>query len=625
MHKIAVIYIILLLTCLPQKPAAQDNGVLRPADINPPKPSLQKESDEQLAAQYLQNRQYEKAAVLYKKLLETKGHDVYYTYYLLCLVELKDFSEAEKTVRKQARKYPDRLKYQVDLGYVYSSSGDAAKARKHYENVIRDLPAEKSQIIEVANAFFFRGESTYAIDTYLRGRQLIRDYPFNLELAQVYYLMGQFGEMIREYLEWMAYDPSHISLVQHKLQNALGDDPEGEISKILKNSLLLNIQKYPDRVFYSEMLLWLSIQEKDFVMALDQARSIDRRMGENGFRVLDLAGLCTSNAAYDVAIEAYEYVLKKGTSSGLYLDARIGLLNARYLKITGAYDYTPDDLQKLEEEYLGTLEEFGRNPATMTVMRFLGHLQAFYLNKPENAVALLEEAISMPNAPIVEVAECKIELGDILLFTGDVWEATLLYSQVEKALKNDPAGHLAKYRNARLSFYIGEFDWARAQLEVLKAATSKLIANDAMDLALLISDNIGMDSSTVELAMYARADLLFYRNAHDQALTVLDSILQISTWHPIFDDVWFTKAKIQLKSGRTDDAVGSLQKVISDYPSEILADDALFLLATLYEDHYGETGKAMSLYEKILTDYPGSLFTTEARKKFRTLRGDPVN
>ena len=467
-----------------------------------------------------------------------------------------------------------------------------------------------------------RGQVDYAVAAYRRGSELLRDYPFYLELGDLYNQVGNDAMMIDEYLNYLDFYQQNSSLIQAKLQGSIASDTEGKLSEMLRKSLLKRIQRYPDKVFYSEMLLWLSIQEKDFEMALTQAKSIDRRYGEEGERILELAGLSLSNQNYDVAIEAYGYVLKKGKNSPVYVDAKIGLLTARYLKVTESGYYSETDLLNLQSDYLSTLNEYGINNYTIEVIRYLAHLQAFFLNNQEGAIDWLNKAIEIPQANPADIAECKIELADIMVFTGDIWEAKLLYAQVEKAFKNDPVGHLAKFKNAKLSFYIGEFGWAKAQLDVLKAATSKLIANDALQLSVLIMDNIDMDSSYSALELYARADLLLYCNQSDQALAALDSIFLLADYHPIFDEVWLKKAEIVMKRNDFEKAAEYLSVILDDYPYDITADNALFLLAGIQETHFNDKVKAMDLYEKLLTDYPSSLFTVEARKHFRKLRGD---
>ncbi len=626
MHKFLQNILIILSLLVSSTGNAQVDQIIKPVEIHPPSPAMQqqqkKESDEQLAAQYFQNKDYENAVVLYEKLYKKNNNTVYYSYYMYCLVLLQEYKKAEKLVKEQMHNNPGNLKYPIDMGYVYSEEGDQTKAKRQFEDVIKDLPPDRMKIVDAANAFLSRGQTEYAVETYKRGNQIIGDYPFHRELGYLYAQTGNYSMMVEEFLDYLDFDNRNMPVVQANLQNVLSEDHDNVVSQLLRTSLLRRIQKNPDKVYYSEMLMWLSIQEKDFKMALLQAKAIDRRLGEDGERIYELAGLCIDNQEYDVAIEAYKYILKKGQDNLLYIDSKIGILNARYLKVTKSYSYTHDDLLALEKDYKSILQEYGKNASTITVMRYLGNLDAFYLDKTDEATGILYEAIAIPNAAPERVAECKIELADILLFTGDVWEAKLLYAQVEKAFKNDPIGYEAKFKNAKLSFYIGEFGWAKAQLDVLKAATSKLIANDALQFSLLINDNISYDSSTVELAMYARADLLLYRNKYDLALATLDSIFTLTTWHPIFDEALYKKAEIELKLRDFDKAAKFLSDIVEKYPQDITADDALFLLAELNEKQFNNKDKAMELYEKILKDYPGSLYTVDARKHYRYLRGD---
>jgi TolA-binding protein len=255
----------------------------------------------------------------------------------------------------------------------------------------------------------------------------------------------------------------------------------------------------------------------------------------------------------------------------------------------------------------------------------LAHLNAFYLDQPDSAIDNLEEAIRFPGISKTSQAECKLELGDIYLFTGNVWDSDLLYKQIEKDFKNDPLGQEAKFRAARLDYFRGDFLWAQAQLDVLKSATSQLIANDALSLSLLISDNMGLDSTMDALILYSRADLLTYRNKTDEALVVLDSLLKQFPSHSLVDDAWFKQAQIMDMRHNWAAEDSLYEKIVSNDSASVLADDALFHRAELFENKLKNKQKAMELYESLLVKYPGSLFAVEARKRYRTIRGDSFN
>jgi tetratricopeptide (TPR) repeat protein len=372
-------------------------------------------------------------------------------------------------------------------------------------------------------------------------------------------------------------------------------------------------------------MLWHSIQQKDFPFALLQAKALDRRYGENGQRVFDLSALCVSNEDFDAAIDGYKYIIKKNANKELVMRSRIEQINTEFKQYTKLFSQDKTKLLGMKQEYTQLLNDLGKTPFTIPLILNLAHLQAFYLGETNEAIELLLEAINIPKTPLQNQAECKLELADIYLFSDEQWEATLLYSQVEKTFKNEPLGHEAKFRNAKLSFYIGEFDWARAQLDILKAATSKLIANDALELSLMISDNIEEDSVTIPLSMFSKADLLEFRNRDADALAVLDSITTLYPMHSIIDNVLFKKAEINSKNGKFEDAAKYYAEITEKFQLDLLADDALYNLAGLYENQLNDKPKAMQLYEKILTQYPGSLYVVDARKRFRSLRNDPVN
>jgi tetratricopeptide (TPR) repeat protein len=582
-------------------------------------------NDKALADQYLASGDYEKAAAMYDKIIDRDPYGVYPNY-LRCLLAMQDFDKAEKLVKRQQKKQEGNLALFVDLGQVYELQNQNDKARQQYEKAIKLLQADQQQIVLLANAFSQRQQWDYALQTYLQGKKLLKDsYPFDFEMAEIYFQKGEFTSMIEEYLDAVENNPTYQQSIQNILQSRIATDPDGSRNEAVRLALLRRIQRNADRTEFSEMLIWLLIQQKDFDAAFIQARAIDKRKREDGSRLVNLAMLSASNLNYDAAIKCYQYLIEKGRQSPYYITARMELLNTMNKKITASGQYTTLDLQNLEKDYTTTLDELGRNAGTASLIRGLAHLQVFYLGKEEEATQILEEAISYPGISPATQAECKLELGDIYLFTGNVWDSALLYSQVDKAFKNDPMGQEAKFRNARLDYFRGDFVWAQAQLDVLKSATSQLISNDAMALSLLISDNMDADSSNLALLLFSKADLLSFRRKDDEALLVFDSVLAQYPGHSLTDDVWFREARIMERKKNYVEEDTLLSKIITQYGDDILADDALFTRAALYENQLANKQRAMELYQDLLTNYPGSLFVVEARKRYRALRGDILN
>ena len=393
----------------------------------------------------------------------------------------------------------------------------------------------------------------------------------------------------------------------------------------LQTQLYDKIQDQPDATQFIELLQWNFVQKKDYKNALRQAKALDKRKGENGVRVFQLANTAFLDKDYDAAIKAFDYIVEEqGNTSTFYLDSKRESLRARRNKLVEGYTYTEPDLREIEKSYNAFLDEFGRNKTTASITAELADLQAFYLNDLDKAITLLDEMVQYPGIDKKVQSKGKISLGDFYLMQGERWESTLLYSQVDKTYPNDHLGHSARFKNAKLSYYNGDFQWAQSQFDVLKASTSKLIANDALDLSVFIMDNLGLDSTDEALRLYAYSDMLTFQNRFDDAFAKLDSLVQLFPEHSLEDDVIYSKAEIYMKLRKYETAAALYQEIIEKYPEEIRADNALFALAELNENQLDNTDKAMELYEKIFIDYSNSTFAVEARKRFRRLRGDNI-
>ncbi len=581
----------------------------------------QKTTDEQLAAQFYNNKEYGKAVIYYQKLFDKSHLPTHYIRLLNCYLELEEYRNAEKLVKRQIKKYPYQLEYYTDLAYIYKQAGDETKSEQTNEKALKLLSPSHDQIIGLANGFLKYRETEFAIQTYLKGRKLLKGtYPFNFELAEVYNQQGDVKAMLEEYLSLIEYQRSYLQSVQNALQTTLSPDEDGDKKKLLKTLLVERIQKKPDSEIYAEMLIWVYVQEKNFNGAFLQAKALDRRQKEDGKRIDALAKLCVENKDYETAIKCYKYLISKGDENYYYISSKIDLVDVYNKKITGHNNYTQEDLEHLEQLYNSTLLELGKTPSTATLLRGLAHLKAFYMHNTDEAIILLKEVLTMPRLKPHSLAKTKLELADIYLFINEVWEASLLYSQVEKAFKHDQLGEQAKFKNAKISFYTGDFEWCKTQLNVLKASTSKLIANDAMQLSILITDNIGIDTTQAPLLLYSQADMLAYQNKYEEAMLMLDSLQKWYPFHSIADDILYKRYQINYKQKKFEDAANNLQVIIDKHSEDILADDALYNLALLNDYQFDNKQKAAELYKKIMFDYQSSIYVVDSRKRFRELR-----
>ena len=578
---------------------------------------------ESLARQYYNLGDFEKANQLYQELYNDYQGNNYYKFYRSTLLELGDYDEAEKLSKKHFKRY-NQGSTLVELGEVYQLQGDIKRSEEAFDDaveVIRDYP---NQVYQIATAFTKAGEIERALDCYLLARNLNSRNNYNFQVADIYSQLGRMEDMFSEYISLLDVNPNYLQSVKNMLSRSISDDPQNENNLLLKKLILSEVQGGGPEI-YTDLLIWLYVQEKSYSSALRQVKALDKRGNGDQSRVFELATTCKNNKAYDVALEAYDYIIEVGEESPYYLDARIGKLRVFQDQIIGQNQYTSDDLVRLENEYTATLLDFGYNEFTVILMRDLAHLQAFYMAKTDTAMGLLDRALTIGSADRKDIARCKLELADILLLEDYVWDAILLYGQVEKEFSEDVLGQEAKFRRARVSYFQGDFNWAKAQLDVLKSSTSKLIANDAMKLSLLISDNTALDTTEAAMLEYARADFLSYQNQYDRALEILEGMEFVYSGHSLIDEVLFKQGEIHETLRNFGQAAEKYTQVLNSYSFDLLADDAAFQLGLLYENHLDDLEKASSYYEKIIVDYPSSVFIVEARKRYRALRGDQTD
>jgi tetratricopeptide (TPR) repeat protein len=579
--------------------------------------------DARLAQQYFQDGEFEKAAIMYEKLYQSNDqNDFFFDRYIDCLLALEKYDECEQAVKKQIKANPQNANLFVLYGKLFERQVMDDKAEEQYRKAINNMPKDRYSITRLANAFISLAKYDLAIEAYEKGAASLKDDEvFAYNLGDLYRRKGDTEKMIQSYLNSLDANPGRINNIQTTFQRFLLPEDYRE----LQRQLYARIQEKGDAIHYPELLAWVFIQNKDYKNAFRQVRALDIRLRENGGRVYRLAEIAATDGDYAAAIEAYEYIVnEKGISSTFYIEAKREALRCRRTQLVEGYNYSQQDIQALKKEYETFLNEFGRSRTTAGLVLELAELEAFFLNDLDSAIELLSEMIQFPYIDVQLQAEAKLSLADFYLIKGERWEATLLYSQVDKAFKDDILGHEARFRNARLSYFSGDFQWAQAQFDILKASTSKLIANDALDLSVFIMDNLGLDTTARALELFSQAELLAFQNRFEETFQKLDTLLIQFPKHALDDDVFYLKSKVFIKKREYEKAADVLQQIIDNYPEEIRADNALFDLANLYETHLNDQEKALQLYETLFIDYSGSTFAVEARKKYRKLRGDDV-
>ena len=581
----------------------------------------------QIATEYYNQGDLEKAKDEFKKLARNKRNipRIHETYFRL-LLTIEDFDEAEKYLGNVIKNYPDNFTYEVDLGVLYRTMNQEERANQLLDQVVikvtnrSALDKRSNETRMLAQTFFEKNFRDKALDTYINGRSIMgQEDLFALDLARVYQLMNKKQPMISEYLNFSKNQPQNLNYVKNSLQRYL---PEAEDLDTLEMTLYTVIQKEAGNSTYNDLLVWTHLQQKNFPAALRQARALDKRLANNGDNIMNVGMISFRNNEYKTSKKAFDYIIEEFPESPSKRLASRYLLLSEEEVLKNSYPIDSSAIRDLISRYEVFISESRDVFSIMESQRRIALLQAFQLNEIEKAIETLTGMLKQQVGRHNVVAEAKMDLADIYLLNKEPWESILLYGQVERMFRDEPLGYMAKLKSAKLSYFKGDFELAQSNLDILKLATSREIANDALDLSILIKNNTVFDSTDVVMQEYANIELMLFQNQKDQALAAMDSMLAKYNYHSIVDEVLYLQAQTELELGHIEKALLSLDKIKEAHYFEILGDDALFLMGTIYQDSLGDNETAMGLFNDLLTKFPGSIYVAEARTRFRELRGD---
>ena len=607
-----------------------------------------------LAKEYQLKGEKEKALDVYQNLAKSPENiPLIHNDYLNLLLDMGKYKEAEEYTERAIKRYNEEIPFKLDLGVIYLKSGEVSKSEKYFNNIIKLYSGDVYRTKTISDYFTKHRMLEYAIAAMRQARETtLNPNLFTLEIANLYRMQGMREEMVAEYLNYVIQTPGNLNYIKNLLQVLLTKPEELES---LEQILLTRVQQYPNMEVYSDLLIWVNLQQKNFYGAFIQARAYDRKFRKENSKTLEIAQISLNNRDFENADRSFSYVIREFSNTNNYLPARLGRIQAKEAKAKSKFPVNRDSLREIIYEYQAFSKSYPDNPSSNEAVLSEALIHAYYLDEKDSAVFKLNTLITSPRVSAQLKSRSKLELGDIYLLKEESWEATLLYSQVEKTQKETPLGYEAKLKNAKLSYFKGDFQLAMEHLDVLKAATSREISNDAMELSIRIFENITFDSTGRDLKEYASIELLLLQNKIEEALIRLDAFKKSEVkWmtpkeasalrltpiltqgdsvqirqersfgsnERIITDVYWLEANLRLKRGEYQTSIALLQQILDKHSSDVLADDSYFMQGEIYEQQLNDNEKAMEIYRDFLDKYPGSVFAAEARKRYRFLRGD---
>jgi tetratricopeptide (TPR) repeat protein len=573
--------------------------------------------NDQLAQNYFDKGDFEKALISFEDLVKLAPQNPYYFQKTIeAAQQLQQYDKVEKSIleRLKTYKYPNLF---VELGYNYQLKKEQDKATKFYNQAIDKINENPNEVYAIAQVFEKKGLLDFALLAYETATKKNPKLTFNYQTALLYGQKGNTDLMIEKLLTESYTNPNILQNIQYQLSLFMNESGSEKFNESLKKGLL---QKSQDRnldskdVFWNQYLSWFFVQQKEFGKAFIQQKSIFKRNPQSFYDIINLAQLAVDENDTATAQDIYAFILENTLDNELKIRANCYIQN---IKINSA---TEKDYPAITNDLELLIKQFGITPYSLPLQKLQAHFIAFNLKKPDEAKTILKKALDLPLDEF-QKAEIKMELADILLFQEKFNQALIYYSQIEDDVKNSTIANEASLKIAKTSYFQTDFAWATKQLKVLKAASTQLIANDALDLFLLISNNTVADSTQVALKKFAHADFLLYQNRNQEALLEFQALLKDNKTSEVEPITYYRIGKIYEKLQDFSSALSQYQKIMDNYKDCIYIDEAFYFSGDLYSKQQ-DIVNAKKCYEAIIFNHQDSIYFTEARRKYRQLRGD---
>ena len=578
--------------------------------------SISQNNDVQKAQSLFSKGDYEKAVQIYEKLPSNKLPR-FYSSYLYSLNALSKYKEAKKVAQKMYLRDKNNLRYLSDVIIFERKNDDKSQASKNLNILIKELKTKPSQALTISNNFNRNEMYDFAIKVLDATENDNNRSNYLIQKAENYSSLLDYEKMITCLLDLLEYNASRELYVRNKFQKTIynfGIKNEN-FNKSLKKLLISYSNKNSKNPIYSDLLVWYFIQNKNYEMAYRQSVSMDLKFGDYDFTLLDIASLFQEEKKYMQANKVYNYIISKNKKDKLFYQAHAQKINLAFVSDNQQL------IKEVRENYDNYELDFPLNKITVNFYSAYAKFQALHKNDYESSEKIFLKILNLDNIKDeVDVADAKLNYSDILVYNGRIWEALIYYSQVEKKFKENPIGHQAKLKIAKVYYYNGDFEVAQAQLDVLKRSTSKLISNDAIDLSLLITDNLSLDTTDIVMRMYAKAEMLAYQRKYIEALSLYDSLINKYQFHSLVDEALFEKYKIYYELEDFDNCIFALNKILDYSLNDILADDATYFLAKIYDEKINDINLALLNYNIIIEKFQGSIYYDFSRKKIRSIQ-----
>lgn len=521
---------------------------------------------------------------------------------------LNDTNGALKMVRKQSNRFGDaRPQYTVDYWVLSQKLGKRGPDWEDIElQVIRNPYASRA----VARVLEKYGLLKEAVSIYELAEQRQPKLNVSFERAGLYAQLGDIDAQYAAYLKAIDENNGYLSSIKQRITQNIGDDELGLHAEAAKEALVSRIQTGGNVGVFESLLLFVYREQGEYERAFRwlkaKANSDDFRANEFLKIARDLRELGNNT----LAAEVYDFLIysrPRGMQGG-WLNQAL----KEQLRLLTHIDLEKSDALVLDfgSSECGNCFEWELAREEYKIQR-----QTMDSSSVEAYAKTMADLRSRYPRPLMEGLTYKSYAG-MLQVLGNFDRALIEYARAETLLGDSKEGDESRLARAMCAFYDGDILWAKTQLEVLLKSTSKEIANDALENALLIAANSVEDTLYEGLQIIRQPMLLEAMGHKEEALQAYQRAEKILLANEVYDDLLLKKGKLELELGQDKNAATTFLILQNAAGEGMWKQEAYFYYAlALYNLHSEEAKDAVENY---LLKFPNGFYTEKARTMYRT-------
>jgi tetratricopeptide (TPR) repeat protein len=580
-----------------------------------------------LGENYEQSGYPDKAKDIYEDLYRRNAsNEQYFNSLNRIYILLKQYDSSVKLLEQKLTEIPQDINLYGLLGSTYYLMGNENKAYSIWEEGVDKKPQSQMNYQLIANYAIERRDFDKAIDFLKRGKK-ISDNPLmiSFDLANLYSLTMRFKEAAEEYLSILMRNPDQFPAIQSRLLAYIN-----KVNALQTTIDVFEKKRDEDNINMSKLLGTLYLQGKMYEKAYDIYKEIDSKIKSNGIELLNFAQILYNERQYELGVKVFGDIIKRYPSSPIISSAKLGYAETLEANLDndkeGENNWKPfsfnraGDPQKVNE-IISTFNEIVKiyphtEPANEALLR-IGMLKTKRLNDVEGAKETFLKLISDGTNSKFAISSIE-ELGNIYLQEGNLDKSKDMFQKlIENNSIPEEEKNYARYRDAKICFYEGNFAKGRELLNKIIGNYKDNNSNDALELSLLLNTMVN-DSSN--LVIFAEAELLTDQKKFSLAR---DKFLIISLNQQAFALQGLAKlrvAEMDIAVANYESSLKVLQEVVDEKEKNIYSDKALYLQGNIYQFAKKDKLKAIETYESLLAKFPNSIYLDDARDAINRLK-----